>query len=137
MEIEQSFVEHVSRYGLNFGTKEEYNFRLNLFAQMDAEITKINAEEPNFTVGHNYMSTWTEFEYKKLLGYRGQPDDSDKNVVILPETNDVEVDWRAKGGVNPIKDQGHCGSCWAFSATVSVEGAHFIKTGELLSLSEE
>jgi C1A family cysteine protease len=136
MEIEQSFVEHVSRHGLNFGTKEEYNFRLNLYAQKDAEINKINAEEANFTVGHNFMSTWTEFEYKKLLGYKGQQGEV-RNYVTLPEANDAEVDWRTKGAVNPVKNQAQCGSCWAFSATCAVEGAHFLKSGTLLSLSEQ
>lgn len=71
---------------------------------MDAEITKINAEEANFTVGHNFMSTWTKEEYKKLLGYRGQDSEIIGETVILPEATDSEIDWRAKGAVNPIKN---------------------------------
>ena len=60
---------------------------------------------------------------------------------ITEEVTDAQletsVDWRTKGAVNPIQDQGQCGSCWAFSSVAAMEGAHAIKTGTLLKLSEQ
>lgn len=54
-----------------------------------------------------------------------------------PANESMAVDWRPKGYVNSIKNQGSCGSCWAFSAVASMEAAHFKATGELLSFAEQ
>lgn len=138
-ELKLKFNEHISYYGLNIGTKDEFEFRLNIYAENEKIINKHNSEGRSFTLGHNKFSTWTDDEYKKVLGLK-VPKDHKINPVHLDDTKlQDSVDWRDMGAVNPVKDQGHCGSCWAFSATSAIEGAYFITSSysELLSLSEQ
>ena len=89
------------------------------------------------TVGLNKFSDMTPNEYKKMLGYRAKDEKAFRNVKVLPKSNADSVDWVKAGAVTPVKDQRLCGSCWSFSTTGSLEGAHFIATGKLVSLSEQ
>jgi cathepsin L len=136
LEVQQAFMQHVAEFGLSYGTQEELEFRMKIFAEKDAYIQETNARQSNFVVGHNKFSTYTDYEYKKMLGFKGKKNTTKDYAEINYNVPD-SVDWRTKGAVNAVKDQGQCGSCWAFSAVCSMESAHFLKTGELLSLSEQ
>jgi len=135
--LESQFAEHISNQGLNFATAEEYKFRMNIFMETDAELKKINSEEGNtFVVAHNAFSTMTASEKNRMMGRYQVNTTEEREFEEINYDLTANVDWRQKNAVNTVQDQGRCGSCWAFSTTAAVEGAHAIKTGKLLKLSE-
>jgi len=133
------FMKHISEHGLSYGTVEEFNFRSGIFGGKEEEFHQWNSDPKNTsTVGHNQFSTFTDDEYKGLLGYKIEFSQYHDPVIgEWKDTGAQSVDWRQKGAVTPVKNQGQCGSCWAFSTTGALEGAHFIATGNLVSLSEQ
>jgi len=130
------FMEYVTEYGKSYGTVAEFMFRKEQFVARHNFIEGFNADTNNtHTVGHNEFSDKTYAEMKKMNGYQHR---EATNIVELDESvTAASVDWRTKNAVTPVKNQGQCGSCWAFSTTGAVEGADAIKSGSLKSFSEQ
>ncbi|KAH0697466.1 hypothetical protein KY290_015331 [Solanum tuberosum] len=105
-----------------------------------------NSENRTYKVGLNQFADLTNVEYRAM--YLGTRSDARRRLVKSKNTSQryasrpnellpQSVDWRKRGAVAPIKNQGSCGSCWAFSTVAAVEGINQIITGEMITLSEQ
>ena len=136
-EEEMMYMKYVTEFGKSYGTRAEFEFRLEEFKKTLAKMTLHNSDETHgSTVGLNKFADWTEAEYKRLLGYKGEKLSATAETLDTSNLAD-SIDWRAKGAVTAVKDQGQCGSCWAFSTTGAVEGSMFLAYGNLQPYSEQ
>lgn len=136
--MEREFAAYLAKYNKHYLTSEEYEVRLTQFAKSHHLIAQHNSEGHSFTLAHNHMSDWTEAERKSMLGYqkkeRNPQNVHEFDVSAVPAT----VDWRdSLKSVKDVKDQGHCGSCWAFSTTGSIESNYEIAHKKYIPLSEQ
>lgn len=114
--------------------------RKSIFAQTVQEIIKHNSDRTKtYKKGINAFSDMTEQEFFDYYNLRAEQHCSAttttqlaKNLEALP----TSWDWRDKGAVSPVKNQGKCGSCWAFSTVGALEAHYIIKYGQFKNLSE-
>ncbi|KAI3466727.1 hypothetical protein Pfo_023390 [Paulownia fortunei] len=115
-EIFKENVEYIQSF--NEAGARPYKLAINKFADLTNE--EFQASRNGYKMGsHPKSSKVSSFRYT--------------NVTAVPPS----MDWRKKGAVTGVKDQGQCGCCWAFSAVAAAEGINQLKTGNLISLSEQ
>lgn len=134
------FEHWMKKHGRTYENEQEKEFRFTIWKRaLDRVHHHNNKKGVTWTKSLNKFSDWTweEFQEGRLSdeqhcsatkGNFQQPKGG-----IVPETQD----WREKGAVSVVKDQGNCGSCWTFSTTGCLESAHYLKTGEMPLLSEQ
>ncbi|KAK8464164.1 hypothetical protein PHAVU_011G131901 [Phaseolus vulgaris] len=135
--------EWMTRYGKVYKDPEEREKRFRIFKENVNYIeTFNNAANKPYQLGTNQFADLTNEEFtagrNRLKGHMCSSilrttTFKYENVTAIPST----VDWRQKGAVTPVKDQGQCGCCWAFSAVAATEGIHALTSGKLISLSEQ
>ncbi|OWM73356.1 hypothetical protein CDL15_Pgr001470 [Punica granatum] len=131
----------MAQYGRVYKDDAERQRRLEIFSRNVDFIESFNAAgEKPYVLGVNAFADLTPEEFRASRnGYRrrvarsGEGSFRYENVTAVPKS----MDWRKKGAVTPVKDQGQCGSCWAFSAIAATEGINQLTTGKLTSLSEQ
>ncbi|GMI72871.1 senescence-associated gene 12 [Hibiscus trionum] len=131
------------QHGRSYATQEEQTMRFQTFKNNLEFIDNFNnMGNQTYKLSVNEFADLTNEEFLTYYaGYTFYPSETSlkpkrfryENLTNVPES----IDWRKKGAVTGIKNQASCGSCWAFSAIAAVEGAVKIKTGQLLSLSEQ
>jgi len=133
------FLEFVSTYNRIY-TVEEFAHRRAIFMENLRVIEETNAQNLSYTLGVNEFTdlSWAEFSSRYLMAPQhcsATGPDFYQPVGVNGQAD--SIDWRTKGIVTPVKNQGSCGSCWAFGTTGAVESHWALSSGKLLSLSEQ
>ena len=138
----RDFGDFVKHHGKTYTTIHEYFHRKDVFESNRKLINNHNDENLDFTMAMNTYGdlTWPEFRASYLsAGGALRRSNNSEFVAQYPEDADLPVsfDWGVTQAVTSVKNQGACGSCWAFSTTGALEGLDYIITGSTTELSEQ
>eukprot|EP00999_Lentomonas_sp_LEN2_P002840 NODE_704_length_1247_cov_277.709821_g665_i0.p1 GENE.NODE_704_length_1247_cov_277.709821_g665_i0~~NODE_704_length_1247_cov_277.709821_g665_i0.p1 ORF type:complete len:323 (+),score=92.75 NODE_704_length_1247_cov_277.709821_g665_i0:72-1040(+) len=133
------FDDFKNTYGRKYAPSEDVH-RFNCFRRNLVLIDERNARGAEQHGVNQFTDLCPEEFAHYYLGFKmsnsTRPDHKHVPHVAMP-AGPSSVDWRTKGAVTPIKNQGMCGSCWSFSATGNMEGQWFLGGHTLVGLSEE
>ena len=138
---QELFNNYIVKYNKSYSSLNEYYYRYKVFNKKLDRINYVNSNNYSYKLGINKFSdlTFDEFSYY-YKGYSGlfyNKPYNDYHKLTLNSNNITQIDWRSEGLVTDVKDQKLCGSCWAFSAVGTMEGAKAKKTNNLTSMSEQ
>ena len=134
------FAQFQAEFKRFYATKEETEYRRAVFEQNMAVAATMQALNPLAEFGPTAFADMTAEEFKAYHNadaYFAREMERAESTEAFPPAAGNAIDWRTKGAVTPVKDQGQCGSCWAFSATGNIEGAWVVAGHTLTSVSEQ
>ncbi|XP_017081705.1 putative cysteine proteinase CG12163 isoform X2 [Drosophila eugracilis] len=141
--VDHLFHKFQVRFGRRYVSTAERQMRLRIFRQNLKTIQELNANEMGSAkYGITEFADMTSSEYKERTGLwqRDEAKATGGSAAVVPSYPGElpkEFDWRQKNAVTEVKNQGSCGSCWAFSVTGNIEGLYAVKNGELKEFSEQ